>query len=177
LEFVLRKTVRPSARYWLVTCVLTFIFLSPLFSLCPPLNCLPTGSAAYADPTTHTGTPLKGPLAAEGISQSPSTASADPGYTRAPLSRPTTGQSQTTAVGIGEGDRVPGTLLYGVLGTHPQSRHGLTWPGAILVAWLTGVAALTAALTAALIGRAPLVRISVWPRSPCSLIGPLPAWV
>jgi beta-lactamase regulating signal transducer with metallopeptidase domain len=142
LEFALRKAVRPSVRYWLVTCILTFIFLSPLFSLCPPSNCLPTGSAAYADPTTHTGAPLKGPLAAKGISQSPSTASAGPGYTRASPSRPTTGQSQTIAVGTGEGDRVPKTQAYGVLGTHPQPRWGLTWPGAVLVAWLAGVAAL-----------------------------------
>jgi beta-lactamase regulating signal transducer with metallopeptidase domain len=75
-----------------------------------------------------------------------STASGNPGYTRAPLSRPTTGQSQTTAAGLGEGDWVPKTHLYGVLGTHPQARHGLTWPGATLVAWLAGVAALTVAM-------------------------------
>ena len=78
LEFALRHTVRASVRYWLVTCTFAYVVLNPLFSLCPPSDCLPTSSAAYADPTTHT--------AAE--------------YTCAPLSRPTTGQSQTHAVGI-----------------------------------------------------------------------------
>jgi beta-lactamase regulating signal transducer with metallopeptidase domain len=146
VEFALRKAVRPSVRYWLVTCLLTSILLSPLYSLCPPSNCLPTGSAAYADPTTHTRVLPEDSMAAEGISQSPSTAAANPGYTRAPLCRPTTGQSQTTVAGMEGGDRVPGTRLYGVLGARPQSRSGLTWPGAILVAWLVGVVAAAAVL-------------------------------
>jgi beta-lactamase regulating signal transducer with metallopeptidase domain len=145
LEFVLQKAVRPSVRYWLVTCTLTFILLSPLFSLYPPSHCLLTGNAAYADPTTHTGAgiaqeaAIDGPMAAEGILQ----ASGSPGYTRDPLSCPTTGQSQTIADGIGEGDGVPKTHSDRVPGTLPLTRHGLTLPGAILVAWLAGVAALT----------------------------------
>ncbi len=145
LECVLQKAVRPSVRYWLVTCTVTFILLSPLFSLYPPSHCLLTGNAAYADPTTHTGAvvaqdaALDGPMAADGILQ-PSGGS---GYTRAPLSGPTTGQSQTNVDRIGGGDGIPTAHSDRAGGTHPRMRPGLTWPGALLVAWLAGVAALT----------------------------------
>jgi hypothetical protein len=152
LEFALRKAVRPSVRYWLVTCTLTFVLLSPLFSLYPPSHCLPTSSAAYADPTTHTGAvpaqdaAVDGPRAAEGIVRPQSTASGNPAYTRGPLTRPTTGQSQTIAAGTGEGDRVPKTQSNRVWGTRPPTRQELTLPGLMLAAWLAGVAALSLAI-------------------------------
>ncbi len=60
---------------------------------------MPAGSAAYADPTTH--------LAAE--------------HARAPLAQPTTGQSQTTAVGTGEPPRT------------------LSWQGVAFLLWIAGV--------------------------------------
>ncbi len=152
LEFTLRKAVRPSVRYWLVTCTLTFILLSPLFSLYPPSNCLRTSSAAYADPTTHTGVveaheaAIDGPMAAERIFASQSTAAESPGYTREPLARSTTGQSHTVKTGTGVGDGVPLAQSDRAGGTRPQTRHTLTLPGAVLVAWLAGVAALGLAM-------------------------------
>ncbi len=112
VEFALRKRIRAGLRYWLVTCVLAFLILLPLLSLDPPSTHWPTGKglsnailrvwgpqAAYADPT-------------------PSSLPAR--HTNAPLSQPTTGQSQTTTVGMGERPRT------------------LTWQGAIFVLWLAG---------------------------------------
>jgi beta-lactamase regulating signal transducer with metallopeptidase domain len=156
LEFTLRKAVRPSVRYLLVTCTLTLIFLSPLISLCPPSICLPTGSAAYADPTTHTGAArshqaaVSGPWAAKGVSPTQSTAPGDPGYTGASPSRPTTGQSQTAPVEAEKGD--PRTRISAFGGPRPNG--GLAWPGAIFLAWLSGIGAMSVAL----IGRAVAAR-------------------
>ena len=94
-----RHKVRAALRYWLLVLVVAYLLLMPLLPLCPPSNLLPSGNAAFADPTTHT--------AAE--------------HLRAPLSRPTTGQSQTTQAGIGE------------------PPHALTWQGSVFLAWLAGV--------------------------------------
>lgn len=102
-EHVLRRSVRAALRYWLVTLVLAYLLLTPFLPLCPPSNFMPAGSAAYADPTTH--------LAAE--------------HARAPLSQPTTGQSQTTTVGTGEPPR------------------SLSWQGAVLLLWVVGVVAMS----------------------------------
>jgi len=99
IEYAFRKKVRASLRSGLVTLVLAYLLLTPFLPHCPPFTFLPSGNAAYADPTTH--------LAAE--------------HTRAPLSRPTTGQSQTTSVGIGE------------------PPHTLTWQGGVFLLWLAGV--------------------------------------
>jgi beta-lactamase regulating signal transducer with metallopeptidase domain len=99
IEHVFRDKVRASLRCGLVTLVLAYLLLTPFLPLCPPSNFLPSGNAAYADPTTH--------LAAE--------------HTRASLSRPTTGQSQTTSVGVG------------------KPPHSLTWQGGVFLAWLLGV--------------------------------------
>jgi beta-lactamase regulating signal transducer with metallopeptidase domain len=98
-EHVLRRNVRAALRYWLVTLVLAYLLVTPFLPICPPSNFMPAGSAAYADPTTH--------LAAE--------------HARAPLSQPTTGQSQTTTVGTGE----------------PPRR--LSWQGVVLLLWVVGV--------------------------------------
>ncbi len=98
-EHVLRRNVRAALRYWLVTLVLAYLLMTPFLPVCPPSNLMPAGSAAYADPTTH--------LAAE--------------HARAPLSQPTTGQSQTTSVGTGEPPR------------------SLSWQGAVLLLWIAGV--------------------------------------
>ena len=103
IEYVFHDKVRASLRSGLVTLVLAYLLLTPFLPLCPPLNLLPSGNAAYADPTTH--------LAAA--------------HTRASLSRPTTGQSQTTTVGVGE------------------PPHSLTWQGGVFLAWLAGVAVMS----------------------------------
>jgi len=106
IEHVFRDKVRASLRSGLVTLVLAYLLLTPFLPLsnCPPFTFLPSGNAAYADPTTH--------LAAE--------------HTRASLSRPTTGQSQTTSVGVGE------------------PPHTLTWQGGVFLLWLAGVAVMSA---------------------------------
>lgn len=106
IEHVLRNRVRAALRYWLLVMVLVYLLLTPLLPLSPPSNFLPSGNAAYADPTTH--------LAAE--------------HPRAPLPRPTIGQSQTTSVGVEE------------------PHLTLTWQGAVLLVWLVGVAAMSAIL-------------------------------
>jgi len=121
IEHVFRNRVRAALRYWFVTLVLAYLVLSPFFPLCPPSHFLPSGNAAYADPTTH--------QAAQ--------------HTRAPLSRPTTGQSQTTSVGMGE----PSPTL--------------TWQGGVLLVWLAGVAVMSgivirrARLARRRVGRSP----------------------
>jgi len=106
VEHVLRNKVRAALRYWLLIMVVVYLLLTPFLPITPPSNFLPSGNAAFADPTTH--------LAAE--------------HPRAPLPGPTTGQSQTTSVGVGE--------------PHLQ----LTWQGAVLLVWLAGVAAMSAIL-------------------------------
>jgi beta-lactamase regulating signal transducer with metallopeptidase domain len=83
--------------------VLVFLALTPFLPICPPSNFLPSGNAAFADPTTH--------QAAE--------------HPRASLSRPLTGQSQTTTAGIGE------------------PPHSITWQAAVLLLWLGGVVVMT----------------------------------
>lgn len=80
VEHMLRRNVRASLRYWLVTLVLVYLVLTPFLPVSSPFNFMPAGSAAFADPTTH--------QAAE--------------YAQAPPSQPPTGQSQTTSVGKGE---------------------------------------------------------------------------
>ena len=110
IEFVLRARVRASLRYWLVTCVLAYLILTPLLSLNPPSTLWPSGTAAYAsplpEPVSQPGTPAGG------------TSPAETGT--APLSQPATGNAQTTLVGVGE---QPCTL---------------TWQGAAFLFWLTG---------------------------------------
>lgn len=103
VEYGFRHKVRAGLRYWLVAAVLAYLLLTPFLPPWPPSNFLPSGNAAYADPTTH--------LAAE--------------HPRAPLSRPTTGQSQTTSAGIGE------------------PPHLLTWQGGVFLLWLAGVAVMS----------------------------------
>lgn len=78
-EFVLRARVRAGLRYWLVTCVLAYLLLTPLLSLRPPSTHWLAGTAAYAHPTPAPASHLK-----------------------APLSQPASRQSQTTWVGVGE---------------------------------------------------------------------------
>lgn len=99
VEFFLRTRVRAALRYWLVASVLAYLLLIPLLSLNPPSTHWRAGTAAYADPTF----------------------SAPASHTDAPLSRPTTGQSQITMAGVGE---------------RPPS---LTWQGVVFGLWLAGV--------------------------------------
>jgi len=110
IEFVLRARVRASLRYWLVTCVLAYLILTPLLSLNPPSTLWPSGTAAYASP-------LPAPVSQPGTSTG-DTAPAETG--NAPLSQPATGNAQTTLAGVGE---QPCTL---------------TWQGAAFLFWLTG---------------------------------------
>jgi len=157
VESVLRERIRAGLRYWLVTCVLAYLVLIPLFSFNPPSTHWPAGrgsliavlrvwgsQTAYADPTSST--PAR--------------------HTHAPLSRPTTGQTQTTTGGIGERPRtseVPGAPWRGHLalalgaeqgqdGLATQGRDALatwgplSWQGAIFLLWLIGVAIMGAVL-------------------------------
>jgi beta-lactamase regulating signal transducer with metallopeptidase domain len=110
VEFVLRARVRAGLRYWLVTCVLAYLVLTPLLSLNPPSTHWPSGTAAYASPLPA---PARHPVTSTG-----DTAPAETGT--APLSQPATGNAQTTGVGVGE---QPCTL---------------TWQGAAFLFWLTG---------------------------------------
>ncbi|MCL5281520.1 MAG: M56 family metallopeptidase, partial [Planctomycetes bacterium] len=119
VEFVLRARVRAGLRYWLVTCVLAYLVLTPLLSLSPPSTHWPSGTAAYASPlpapASHPGT-LTGDTA--------------PGETgTAPLSRPATGDAQTTLAGVGE---QPCTL---------------TWQGVAFLFWLAGATIMGVVLT------------------------------
>jgi beta-lactamase regulating signal transducer with metallopeptidase domain len=107
VEFFLRVRVRAALRYWLVVSVLAYLLLIPLLSLNPPSTHWLAGTAAQADPTF------------------PAPAS----HTNAPLSRPITGQSQTTVAGVGE---------------RPLS---LTWQGTVFVLWLAGVFAVSGVLS------------------------------
>lgn len=97
-ELFLRKRVRAALRYWLVVSVLAYLLLTPLLSLNPPSTHWLAGTVAHAGSTF--------PAPASHIS--------------APLSRPITGQSQTTVAGIGERPLRP------------------TWQGAVFVLWLAG---------------------------------------
>jgi beta-lactamase regulating signal transducer with metallopeptidase domain len=106
-EFFLRTRVRAALRYWLVVSVLAYLLLIPLLSLNPPSTHRPVGAAAYAN----------------------STFPAPASHTNAPLSRPTTRQSQTTMAGVGE---------------RPLS---LMWQGAVFVLWLVGVLVAAGTLT------------------------------
>jgi hypothetical protein len=139
VESVLRAKVRASLRYWLVTAVLAFLVLTPLLSLNPPSTHGPAGrgfrgalarlwgpQAAYAEglpgaqpraggpdrtfttPAGHTGTPARD--------------TAREGSSNAPLSQPTTEQSQITSVGVGERPRF------------------VSWQGAAFLLWLAGAA-------------------------------------
>ncbi len=80
IAFSIRHKVRAALRFGLDTPVLVHLTVAPSLPLYPPSHFLPSGNAAFADPTTH--------QAAE--------------HPRASLSRPFTGQSQTTTAGIGE---------------------------------------------------------------------------
>ncbi len=118
VEFVLRARVRASLRYWLVTCVLLYLILTPLLSLSPPSTHWPSGTAAYASPlpapASHPGTPAG------------DTSSVQTG--NAPLSQPATGNAQTTPVGVGE---QPCTL---------------TWQAVAFLFWLTGATLMSGVL-------------------------------
>ena len=100
VAFALRRRVRAALRCGWIALVLAYLALSPFLLVYPPLTFLPSGNAAFADPTTHQA--------------------AD--HPRASLSRPFTGQSQTTTAGIGE------------------PPHAITWQGGLLLLWLGGVA-------------------------------------
>ena len=133
VEAVLRARVRAGLRYWLVTCVLAYLVLTPLLSLSPPSTHWPSGTAAYAkgfpDATSRVGgsNPTPAPASHTG------TAAGDPAPAdarNAPLPRPAIGQSQTTTVGVGEQPRT------------------LTWQGAAFLLWLTGAVLIGVVLTA-----------------------------
>jgi len=115
VEFLLRTRVRAVLRYWLVVSVLAYLLFIPLLSLNPPSTHWPAGNAVYAaQPSSSTSDP---------------TFAAPAGHTDAPLSRPITGQSQTTTAGVGE-----------------RPLH-LTWQGAVFLFWLTGVLLVSGLLT------------------------------
>jgi len=111
VEFILRARVRAGLRYWLVTCVLAYLILTPLLSIGPPSTHWPSGTAAYA----------KGSPNATGRVGVPDPTPAPASHINAPLSRPATTESQIRMAGIGE--RPP----------------ALTWQGALFLLWLIGV--------------------------------------
>jgi beta-lactamase regulating signal transducer with metallopeptidase domain len=114
VESVLRARVRAGLRYWLVTCVLAYLVLTPLFSLNPPLTHWPAGKAAYAHGY---------PAATSRVAALDPTFTTPASHTSAPLSQPTT-QSQTTLAGVGERPRM------------------VSWQGVVFLLWLAGVVVL-----------------------------------
>ncbi|MDI6450256.1 M56 family metallopeptidase [Anaerobaca lacustris] len=106
VAFAIRHKVRAALRCGLVTAVVLYLALTPFLPSYPPSHFLPSGNAAFADPTTH--------QAAE--------------HPRASLSRPLTGQSQTTTVGIG------------------KPPHSITWQAGVLLLWLGGVVVVAAVM-------------------------------
>jgi hypothetical protein len=133
VESVLRARVRAGLRYWLVTCVLAYLVLVPLLSFNLPSTHWPTGGGslmaifrlwepqtAYAEGVPNAMTCVGGP---------DPTSSTPARHTHAPLSRPTTGQSQTTTGGIGERPRISEALA---------TRGPLSWQGTIFLLWLIG---------------------------------------
>jgi beta-lactamase regulating signal transducer with metallopeptidase domain len=137
VESVLRERVRAGLRYWLVTCVLAYMVLIPLLSFNPPSTHWPTGGGSLIAILRVWGPQT---AYAEGISDATSLVEdSDPTsltpsrHTHAPLSQPTTGQSQTTTGGAGERPR---TFL-------PEAAHRLrgpvSWQGTVFLLWLTGV--------------------------------------
>jgi hypothetical protein len=149
VEFVLRAKVRAGLRCWLVTCVLAYLVLIPLLSLNPPSTLWPVGTgspgaifrlwepkAAYAQ---------ESPGATHRVGDSDPTFTTPAGQDNAPLSQPTTEQSQTTSAGVGERPRFLGSpnairLVWGPL----------SWQGAVFLLWLTGAVVMGGVL----IGRA-----------------------
>jgi beta-lactamase regulating signal transducer with metallopeptidase domain len=121
VESILRARVRASLRYWLVTCVLAYLVLTPLLSLSPPSTHWPSGGAALAagvpNVTDHVGSPDPTPAPAS--------------HTNAPLSQPATGQTGSPGAQRDEG--LSQTTLAGV-GEQPH----LTWEGTAFLLWLTG---------------------------------------
>ena len=148
-ESVLRARVRASLRYWLVTCVLAFLILTPLLSLNPPSTHWQAGraspdafsrvwmpKAAYAEgsptPTYLAGGSDPTFTTPAGHHEAPARDTARPETSNAPLPQPATEQSQTVSVGAGE-----------------RPRH-LTWQGGVFLLWLLGAAVMGGVL----IGRA-----------------------
>jgi beta-lactamase regulating signal transducer with metallopeptidase domain len=135
VEFMLRARVRAGLRYWLVTCVLAYLVLTPLLSLSPPSTHWPSGKGPASmilhvwEPSTALADPTPAPASHTEVSPRDTPRGEAP---TAPLFQPTTRQSQTTLVGIGE-----------------QPSH-LTWQGAAFLLWLTGAAIMGVVL----IGRA-----------------------
>jgi hypothetical protein len=150
-ESVLRERIRAGLRYWLVTCVLAYLILSPLLSLNPPSTHWPTGAGS---PSAMV--PVWGPKAA-GAAGSPGrvhavrgpdpTSSSPARHTHAPLSRPITGQtgfspvtdrrgelSQVTTPGIGEQPRI-----LGVPSATNRVWGPLSWQATVFLLWLAGV--------------------------------------
>ncbi len=124
VESVLRARVRAGLRYWLVTCVLAFLVLTPLLSLRPPSTHWLAGTAAYAHPTPAPASHLNAPLSPPATRQTGSPNAIDRVGDPAPV--------QTTLAGVGER---PCTL---------------TWQAVAFLSWLTGVAIMSGVL----IGRA-----------------------
>jgi beta-lactamase regulating signal transducer with metallopeptidase domain len=125
VEAVLRAGVRASLRYWLVTCVLAYLVLTPLLLLSPPSTHWLAGSTALAegasDAPHRVTVPDPTPAPARHTRASPRDPSRA-GLPSAPLSQSATEETQTTRTGTGE----------------PFYR--LTWQGTLFLLWLTGAA-------------------------------------
>jgi beta-lactamase regulating signal transducer with metallopeptidase domain len=149
VESVLRTRVRASLRYWLVTSVLAFLVLTPLLSLNPPSTHWLAGwgpqsvfsrlwapKAAYAEGLSVLTNRAEGSdptfTTPASHTQAPPRDTPREGASNAPLSQPTTEQSQITSVGVGERPRF------------------LSWQGAVFLLWLGGAAVMGGML----IGRA-----------------------
>ncbi len=133
VESVLRARVRAGLRYWLVTCVLAFLVLTPLLSLRPPSTHWLAGTAAYAHPTPAPASHLNAPLSQPATRQTGSPNAINRVWEGTPNAESGVGDpapAQTTLAGVGER---PCTL---------------TWQAVAFLSWLTGVAIMSGVLIA-----------------------------
>jgi Zn-dependent protease with chaperone function len=163
VESVLRARVRASLRYWLATCVLAYLILTPLLSLRPPSTHGPAGqgcpnamlrvwefSTVYAEGLPDPVAPLP-PAAIDSQPQAagphgvPAPTPVPAGHTGAPPRETPRGGTPDALLSQ------PATgLSHVTLAGVGERSYALTWQGAAFLLWLIG-AALTGAV---LIGRA-----------------------
>jgi beta-lactamase regulating signal transducer with metallopeptidase domain len=137
VEFVLRARVRAGLRYWLVTCVLVYLVLTPLLSLRPPSTHWLAGTAAYAHSTPAPASHLNAPLS------QPATGRSEGGYAYGARSSGVERGAVPTprdATARRNEPRDPSTTRQSTLAGIGERPRTLTWQGAAFLFWLTGAA-------------------------------------